>query len=84
MQMVIFFGNLGYQIIVPCKSKDYQLNGQIMNITPFLHPTWTMNELLGNIGISKIDFSGKFLVRNDPISITMSYQYFEDMPENKL
>jgi hypothetical protein len=84
MQMVIFFGNLGYQIIVPCKSKDYQLSGQAMNIPPFPHPTWTMNKSLGNIGISKIDFSRKFIVRNDPISITMSYQYFEDMSEKKV
>jgi hypothetical protein len=84
MQMVIFFGNLGYQIIVPCKSKDCHLNGQTMNITPFPHPAWVINKSLGNIGISKIDFSGKTTVKNDPISITMGYQYFEDMSKNKL
>jgi hypothetical protein len=83
MQMFIFFGNLGYQIIVPCKNKDYQLSGQIINITPFPYPIWAMNKSLGNIGISPIDFSGKFIVRDEPISITMSYQYFEDIPENK-
>jgi hypothetical protein len=84
MQMVLFFGNLGYQIIVPCKSKDYHLSGQVMDITPFPHPAWIMNKSLGNVGISKIDFSGKYIIRKDPISITMSYQYFEDMPETEV
>lgn len=82
MQMVIFFGNLGYQIIVPCKSKDYQLNNQTLNIKPFPHPTWILNQSLGNISIGMVDLSGKELVKNDPIAITMNYQYFEDMSQN--
>jgi hypothetical protein len=84
MQMVIFFGNLGYQIVVPCKSKDYQLNNQIINIMPFPHPTWVLNKPLASIGISKIDLSGKVLVKNDPISIIMGYHHSEEMSGDEL
>ena len=80
MQMILFFGNLGYQIIVPCKEKDFHLNGQHMDISPFPHPTWALNKSLGPIGISKIDLSGKIPVKNEPVSITMSYEYSENMP----
>jgi len=74
MQMIVFFGNLGYQIIVPCKKMDFHLNGQQMNITPFFHLIWASNELLGPIGISNIDLSGRIAIKNEPVSITMSYE----------
>jgi hypothetical protein len=82
MQMVVFFGNIGFQIIVPCKYKDLQFNGQSLSIRPFPHPTWVINKILGNIEVSNIDLSGRYPIKNDPISIIMSYQSFEDMSKN--
>ena len=75
MQMLLFFGNLGYQIIVPCKPKDFHLSNQPINIASFPHPAFKSNESNRVIGYSQIDFSGKSIVRNEKTSVTMGYEH---------
>ena len=82
MQMAIFFGNMGFQIIVPCKAKDFILNGQKLDILTFPHPAWITNQSLGKVQIGKIDLSGKTIVKNEPISVTMGYGHSERIIEN--
>jgi hypothetical protein len=82
MQMAIYFGNLGFQIIVPCKIKNIHLSHQTINIFPIAHPVWLTSKHIDDIVFEQIDLSGTDIVKDGTISATLEYKSFISMEDN--
>lgn len=82
MQMAIYFRNMGFQIVVPCKIKNFHLSHQPINIYPIPHPSWLASEYLDDIFFENVDLSGKEIVKNEFVSTTMGFTRAVRITEN--
>ena len=83
MQMAIYFKNMGFQIVVPCKLKNFHLGYQPINVYPIAHPSWLISEYLDDIFFKQIDLSGKEIVKSEFISTTMGFTRAKKITENE-